>query len=397
LLEMDFQTSVPNPASAAPPDSPAASPTPAVARAHKSLPGDSLPPAVVPGPGGKLQLKGLSLPELKELFRTWGEPEYRAVQVMEWMYQRAARSFGDMTNLPKGLRQRLEETCSIEAVSPETRQVASDGTTKYLFGLADGHAVETVLMPHDYGNSVCVTSQVGCRMGCVFCASTLGGVARNCSVGEMVDQVVFVQRELAAKGEHVSSVVLMGSGEPLENYEAVVAFIRLLGDPRGLGIGLRHITLSTCGIVPGIRRLAAEDLPITLAVSLHAPTDELRSRMVPVNRRFALAELLEAGRDYASQTRRRLTFEYILIKDLNDSLEDARTLAHLMKGQLAHVNLIPANPVPERGVERTPQAQVEAFARILEERGVPVTVRREMGTDIDAACGQLRRRRGRDR
>lgn len=366
-------------------------------RPHRSLPGDFLPVAVVPGPGGKLQLKGLSLPELQDLFRSWGEPEYRAAQVMEWMYQRTAQSFDEMTNLPKDLRRRLEETCSLEAVTLEARQVASDGTTKYLFGLADGHALETVLMPHDYGNSVCVTSQVGCRMGCVFCASTLGGVARNCSTGEMIDQVVYVQRELAARGERVSSVVLMGSGEPLENYEAVVAFIRLLGAPLGLGIGLRHITLSTCGIVPGIRRLAAEDLPITLAVSLHAPTDELRSRMVPVNRRFALAELLQASREYASETGRRLTFEYILIKGLNDSLEDARTLANLMKGQLAHVNLIPANPVPERGVERTPPEQVQAFARVLEERGVPVTVRREMGTDIDAACGQLRRRRGRDR
>lgn len=362
----------------------------------KNRPGDPLPPAVIPGPGGKLQLKGLSLVELRSLFQTWGQPAYRAVQVMEWMYQRTAASFEDMTNLPKDLRDRLEATCSLTAVTLETRQESGDGTTKYLFSLADGQAVESVLMPHDYGNSVCVSSQVGCRMGCVFCASTLGGLARNCSVGEMIDQVVFIQRELKARDDRVSSVVLMGSGEPMENYESMVAFIRLLGDPRGLGIGLRHITVSTCGIVPGIKRLAQENLPVTLAVSLHAPTDELRSRMLPVNRRYPIADLLEASREYASETGRRLTFEYILIRGLNDSRQDAEELARRLKGQLAHVNLIPANPVSERGIERTPAEQVETFARVLEERGIPVTVRREMGSDIDAACGQLRRRRGRD-
>ena len=367
------------------------------AKPGENRPGDPLPPAVIPGPGGKLQLKGVSPAELKELFQTWGQPAYRAVQVMEWMYQRTAASFEDMTNLPKDLRDRLEATCSLTAVMLETRQESGDGTTKYLFGLADGQAVESVLMPHDYGNSVCVSSQVGCRMGCVFCASTLGGVARNCSVGEMIDQVVFIQRELKARGDRVSSVVLMGSGEPMENYESMVAFIRLLGDPRGLGIGLRHITVSTCGIVPGIKRLAQENLPITLAVSLHAPTDELRSRMLPVNRRYPIADLLEASREYASETGRRLTFEYILIRGLNDSRQDAEELARRLKGQLAHVNLIPANPVSERGIERTPAEHVETFARVLEERGIPVTVRREMGSDIDAACGQLRRRRGRDR
>lgn len=366
------------------------------AKPGENRPGDPLPPAVIPGPGGKLQLKGVSPAELKELFQTWGQPAYRAVQVMEWMYQRTAASFEDMTNLPKDLRDRLEATCSLTAVTLETRQESGDGTTKYLFGLADGQAVESVLMPHDYGNSVCVSSQVGCRMGCVFCASTLGGVARNCSVGEMIDQVVFIQRELKARGDRVSSVVLMGSGEPMENYESMVAFIRLLGDPKGLGIGLRHITVSTCGIVPGIKRLAQENLPITLAVSLHAPTDELRSRMLPVNRRYPIAGLLEASREYASETGRRLTFEYILIRGLNDSRQDAEELARRLKGQLAHVNLIPANPVSERGIERTPAEHVETFARVLEERGIPVTVRREMGSDIDAACGQLRRRRGRD-
>ena len=362
----------------------------------RTRPGDSLPPAVIPGFDGGLQLKGMTLAELKELLAGWGEPTYRATQIMEWLYQRAAASFDEMTNLPKSLRERLEASCSMEAVRLEERQESRQGTVKYLFNLADGQAIETVLMPHDYGNSVCVTTQVGCRMGCTFCASTIGGVARNCSVGEMMDQVVFVQRELLPKGERVSSVVLMGAGEPLENYESVLTFIRLLGDPLGMGIGMRHITLSTSGIVPGIRRLAAEDLPITLAVSLHAPNDELRNGLVPLNRRYPIAELLQAGWEYLASTGRRLTFEYILIQGVNDSLAAARELARLMRGHLAHVNLIPANPVLERGVDRTPPEQVAAFARVLEQAGVPVTVRREMGADIDAACGQLRRRRGRD-
>lgn len=365
--------------------------------ARRSLPGDSLPPVVMPGFDGKLQIKGMDLPQLKELLTGWGEPAYRAAQIMEWLYPRAAAGFDEMTNLPKALRERLAASCSLDAVRIETRQESAEGTVKYLFNLADGQAVETVLMPHDYGNSVCVSTQVGCRMGCTFCASTLGGVARNCSVGEMMDQVVFIQRELLPKGARVSSVVLMGSGEPLENFESVVAFIHLLSDPKGLGIGMRHITLSTSGVVPGIRRLAAEDMPITLAVSLHAPTDGLRSRLIPLNRRYPIAELMHAAWDYQKQTGRRLTFEYILINGVNDSLQQARELAHLLRGHLAHVNLIPANPVPERGIDRTPADQVAAFASVMEQAGVPATVRREMGADIDAACGQLRRRRGRDR
>lgn len=362
----------------------------------RTRPGDSLPPVVMPGFGGKLQLKGMTQGQLKELLSAWGEPSYRAGQIMDWLYQRAVSSFDEMTNLSKALRERLKAECSLEAVRLETRQESREGTVKYLFNLSDGQAIETVLMPHDYGNSVCVTTQVGCRMGCTFCASTIGGVARNCSVGEMLDQVVYVQRELLPRGERVSSVVLMGSGEPLENYESVLAFIRLLGDPQGMGIGMRHITLSTSGIVPGIRRLAAEDLQITLAVSLHAPNDELRNRLVPLNRRYPIAELLDACWDYLAATGRRLTFEYILIQGVNDDPANAHQLARLLRGHLAHVNLIPANPVAERGIERTAPEQVAAFARALEQAGVPATVRREMGTDIDAACGQLRRRRGRD-
>lgn len=388
-----------------------------------------------PGPE-KVNLMDLSLPELETLFQGLGEKPYRAAQVMEWIHQRGAVTFDEMTNLPKALRDRLAAVADPGWPEEVTRQVSRrDGTTKFLFRLRDGETVESVLMVHDYGASVCVSTQVGCRMGCVFCASTIGGMARNLTSGEILGQLLYINRKirdnqsrgtgkdapdetdfraagkalagekalasgkapagakaLAGEKGRVSSVVTMGSGEPLENYEQALKFVRSLNEKHGLNIGYRHVTVSTCGVIPGIRRLAAEGLPITLSVSLHAPNDALRSRIMPVNRKYPVAELVEACRDYAEATGRRVTFEYLMIAGLNDSVELARELGRLIRGMLCHVNLIPANPVPERGWKRSSPARVSAFQKALENLGIEATVRREMGADIDAACGQLRRR-----
>lgn len=341
----------------------------------------------------KPNLKGLSPEQLADLLASWGEPRYRADQVFDWVYGRLARSYQEMTNLPARLRARLEAetTLSVAIVSRRERSQAT-GTVKLLFTLVDGQVVEGVLMRYRNWFSACISSQAGCRMGCRFCASTLGGLARNLEAAEMMDEVVALEREARAAGGRVRSVVLMGTGEPLDNYENVLLFLSLLNEPAGLNIGYRHVTLSTCGLVPGIRRLARAGLPLTLSVSLHAPTDELRSELMPVNRRYPLAELLAACREYAALTRRRVTFEYALIAGVNDSLKEARQLAGLLQGWLTHVNLIPLNPVPERGLKRPEPGRVAAFAAVLKARGIPTTVRRELGADISAACGQLRHR-----
>ncbi len=339
----------------------------------------------------KTSLYGYRLNELAELLSSRGEPKYRAKQIFDWIYKRRVTEVSEMTNLSKSLRDVLQHDLMLTSLHEVTRQVSSlDGTTKFLFALADGATIETVIMPHDYGNSVCVSTQVGCKMGCKFCASTLGGLARNLTAGEIVEQVVHCQRLLDAKGERVSSVVLMGSGEPLDNYDAATAFIDIITDPDGLQIGQRHITLSTVGIVPGIYKLADEKRGITLAVSLHASNDEARSRMMPVNKAYDIASLLEACHYYYNQTGRRITFEYALIKDHNDNLSDARKLAHLIATVPCHVNVIPVNYVPERGLKRTSIEQIQAFVNELQRLGVNATVRREMGGDISAACGQLR-------
>lgn len=341
----------------------------------------------------KTALKGLSREEAAALLDSWGEPRYRAAQLYTWLYRRLARSYAEMTDLPAGLRARLADKTELNAVTVTRREFSqATGTVKLLFSLRDGQAVEGVLMRYRNWFSACISSQAGCRMGCRFCASTLGGLARNLEAAEMVDEVVALAREARAQGGRVRSVVLMGTGEPLDNYEAVLHFIHLIAQPEGLGIGYRHISLSTCGLVPGIRRLAREGLPLTLSVSLHAPTDELRSRLMPVNRRYALPELLAACREYAALTGRRVTFEYALIAGVNDSVRQARALAQLVGGLSAHVNLIPLNPVAERGLARPDRRRITAFAAILRARGVPTTVRRELGTDISAACGQLRHR-----
>lgn len=362
-----------------------------------------LPPHKAPADltvAGKRMLMGLTRAELADFLAGLGAPRFRASQVFRWLYARGARSFHAMTDLPAALRERLDGLAVPGALEEELAQAAAaTRTTKYLFRLlADGEKVESVLMGHDYGWSVCVTTQVGCRMGCSFCASTFGGLVRNLTAGEIVDQIVLMQDAVPA-GARIGHVVLMGSGEPLENYDNVLKAIRLMHEPAGLNIGYRHITVSTAGLVPAMRRLAGEGLPITLALSLHAPTDDLRSRLMPINRIWPVAEVVAVARHYAEATGRRVTIEYLLIAGVNDNPEQAEALAGLLQGMLAHVNLIPLNPVAERPeFQRPGPERVRQFQELVAARGITVTVRREMGGEIDAACGQLRNRaRGRRR
>jgi 23S rRNA (adenine2503-C2)-methyltransferase len=295
-----------------------------------------------------------------------------------------------MSNLSKTLRERLEQYYTLDALTEITRQNSVDGTIKFLFRVHDEHAIETVIMKHNYGHSVCVTTQVGCRIGCTFCASTLGGLKRNLTAGEIVAQVLYAQKALDESNERVSSIVVMGIGEPFENYDATMDFLNTVNHVKGLRIGQRHITVSTSGIVPNIYRFADADTQINLAISIHAPNDELRTKLMPVNRRFPFVDLIDACRYYISRTGRRITFEYALINQVNDRQEHARELGQVLKGMLCHVNLIPVNYVPERNYERTSRNDIFAFKRILEEHQVNTTIRREHGSDIAAACGQLR-------
>jgi len=288
------------------------------------------------------------------------------------------------------LRDKLEEQFMIITLNEITKFESKDGTVKFLFGLHDDHAIETVIMRHNYGNSVCVTTQVGCRIGCTFCASTLGGLKRNLTAGEIVAQVVTAQQMLDATGERVSSIVIMGSGEPFENYDATMAFLRIMIHEKGLNIGQRHITVSTSGIVPNIYKFADEDTQINLAISIHAPNDALRSKLMPVNRRFPFDDVIEALRYYIAKTGRRVSFEYALIGGVNDQVEHAEELAEVLKDMLCHVNLIPVNHVPERKYVRTSRNDIFQFQRTLADKGINVTIRREQGHDIAAACGQLR-------
>ncbi len=341
----------------------------------------------------KMNLYGLFLPEISQVTAELGIESYRARQIAEWMYQRGCTAFSDMTNLPLTQRERLTGHCSLTAVSLQGEQQSADGkTTKYLLGFADGAAVETVLMRQAYGNSVCVSTQVGCAMGCLFCASTLGGIVRDLTGGEILAQVLYIQQQLAKEGQKVSSVVLMGAGEPLLNYENVLRFIRLCHEKYVLNLSYRSFTLSTSGIVPGIDRLCDENLPVTLAISLHAPENTLRSKLMPINNKYSLAEVMRAAERYASASGRRVTYEYTLIDNVNDSNEQATQLGLLLKGKLANVNLIPVNAVPERGLLRPSKERVSRFEKTLLNMGINVTVRREMGADIQAACGQLRQK-----
>lgn len=331
-----------------------------------------------------------TLEELQQWAKDQGEPAFRGGQIFHWLYVSRVDSFEEMTNLPLPLRGKLDEQFQFATLDEITRFESKDGTVKFLFGLHDNHAIETVIMKHNYGNSVCVTTQVGCRIGCTFCASTLGGLKRNLSAGEIVAQVVHAQRMLDATGERVSSIVIMGSGEPFENYDATMTFLRLMVHEKGLNIGQRHITVSTSGIVPNIYRFADEDTQINLALSIHAPNDELRTKLMPVNKRYPFADVMEACRYYIAKTGRRISFEYALIGGVNDRAEHAEQLAKVLQGMLCHVNLIPVNHVPERKYTRTPREDIFAFQRILEQHQINTTIRREQGHDIAAACGQLR-------
>ncbi|AME02864.1 23S rRNA (adenine(2503)-C(2))-methyltransferase RlmN [Selenomonas sp. oral taxon 136] len=340
-----------------------------------------------------MNIFGWTKTELADALREEGIPRFRADQIIRWMYQRGAVSFDVMDNLPKLLRAQLAERFSIERPQVGARLTSADGATiKLLYAFADGQTAETVLMRHPYGNSVCVSTQAGCRMGCAFCASTLHGLARNLTVGEIAAQVIGMADYLRQEGARVDTIVVMGSGEPMENYDNVIGALRLLHAEETIGLSYRGMTLSTSGIVPGILRLAEEGLPISLSISLHAPTEELRSSLMPVNRMYPMAEVLRAAELYAARTKRRVTYEYILIRDVNDGVREAEQLARLLRGQLASVNLIPINPVVERNLLRPSKGTVRRFQHVLEERHITATVRREMGTDIQAACGQLRSR-----
>lgn len=338
----------------------------------------------------KRDLKSMTLEELKDYLTTeLMEKGFRAQQIFQWLHQKNITSIQEMKNLPQNLKERLEETAFIEKLTPVAKRKSKDGTIKYLFRLKDGETIESVYLPYGDRKSICISSQVGCGMGCTFCATGLSGLVRNLTIAELVDQVYAVQRDLSVK---ISNVVLMGMGEPLANYNVVLAGVRLLNHSKGQNIGIRHITLSTCGLVPQIRHLAREDLQIVLAISLHASTDEKRNKMMPINKRYPLSELIQTCRDYTQITNRRVTFEYALIKGVNDQKVDAQQLANLLKGLHCHVNLIPINPVEETGHGRPAKSQIEEFQKILQKAGIETTLREERGTDIEAACGQLRSR-----
>ena len=332
-------------------------------------------------------IKSMNQAEMADYFRQLGEPAFRARQVFQWLH-RGAVSFDDMTNLSKGLREKLSGSCYITAPAVERKQVsAQDGTIKYLWKLRDGNCIETVLMRYHHGNTVCISSQVGCRMGCAFCASTLGGKVRNLTPSEMLDQVLFTQLD---SGVPISNIVLMGIGEPLDNFDTVMRFLELVNHPDGLNIGMRHISLSTCGLVEKIDKLADLRLQLTLSVSLHAPDDETRSRIMPVNKAVGVERLFKSCRQYFEKTGRRISYEYAMIDGVNDSDWQADLLAKHLKGTPGHVNLIPLNEVKESPLK--PSRRVEAFQKRLEQHGITVTVRRKLGGDIDASCGQLRRK-----
>ena len=334
-------------------------------------------------------IKSMTLTEMGALFKELGQPAFRAKQVYTWLHK-GVRSYDEMTNLPKDMRSLLAERYPITApVAVRRQESQKDGTIKYLWQLSDGNCVETVLMRYHYGNTVCISTEVGCRMGCAFCASTLGGLVRRLEPNEMLDQVLFTQVE---SGLPVSHIVLMGIGEPLDNFDNVMRFLELVNSPEGMNISMRHISLSTCGLVPGIDKLAEEKLQLTLSVSLHAPTDQIRDTIMPVNKAYPTEELLQACRRYYEKTGRRISFEYAMINGVNDTPEAARLLLKRLKGLPAHMNLIPLNHVEESPLKPSTKEAMQRFQNILEDGGIPATVRRTLGSDIDASCGQLRRK-----
>lgn len=337
-----------------------------------------------------IDIKSLTKDELTSFIKDIGEPGFRAGQLYDWMHKKQARSFDEMTNLSKSLREKLSTECSYVALNiVRVQESKLDGTRKYLFELSDGNLIESVFMKYRFGNSVCVSSQVGCRMGCRFCASTIDGVERNLEPSEILDQIYAITRDT---GEKVSRVVVMGSGEPLDNYDNILKFVRLLTDENGLNLGQRNLTISTCGIVPNMKRLADEKLQINLAISLHASNQAKRQQLMPIANKYSIDELLDACRYYFDSTGRQLTFEYSLVGGVNDTDEDADELADILGKLNCVVNLIPVNPIKERDFVESTSERVQTFKKKLEKRHINATVRREMGRDIDGACGQLRRR-----
>ena len=335
-------------------------------------------------------LMDMTIEELEDMLSDMGQQKFRAKQIFKWVNS-GVKAIDEMTNLSKQLRQELSHVSKISRIKQVNKiQSKVDSTAKYLFELGDGNIIESVLMEYKHGFTACISSQAGCRMGCTFCASTGANFSRNLTAGEMLDQVMSMQQD---SGNRIGHIVLMGIGEPLDNYDNVIKFLRIVNHPDGLMIGLRNISLSTCGIVPRILQLAEEKVPVTLSVSLHSARDDKRSAMMPVNRAYSIDKLLSACKIYTESTKRRITFEYAMISGENDSEQDARELAGLLKGMLCHVNLIPVNTVQGNGFKRSSRIQIEKFKNIMESRGIETTVRRELGSDINAACGQLRKNR----
>jgi len=336
----------------------------------------------------KIDINSVTMEELKEILVGWGEKPFRAGQIFGWLHEKRVTSFEEMTNLSKALREKMEEECVLTKIEEIDRLESVDGTKKFLFELHDGQAIESVLMKYHHGNSVCISSQAGCRMGCKFCASTLGGLIRNLSAGEMLQQIYEIER---ITGDNVSNVVVMGTGEPMDNYDNFIRFVRILSAKEGKNISVRNITVSTCGIVENIKCLAEEKLPLTLALSLHAPNDEIRKQLMPVAYKYKLEDVLAACDFYYEKTGRRITYEYSLVEGVNDSAACASELAARLKGKNCHVNLIPVNSIKERDFKKSGNAAIQNFKNTLEKKSIACTIRREMGSDINAACGQLRR------
>ena len=334
-------------------------------------------------------IKDYNLEELKKEMQEIGEKPFRAEQIFKWLYQEKVKSFAEMTNLSLELRKKLEENYNICNFKIIKKQESKDGTIKYLFDVLDGNAIETVLMSYHHGYSICISSQIGCKMGCKFCASTGINFARNLTSGEIVEQLLAVEQDT---GVRISNIVFMGIGEPLDNYENVVNSIRIINNPKGLNIGARHISISTSGLVPKIYKLSEENIPCTLSISLHATNNKKRSEMMPVNNTYPIEELIQACKDYIAKTNRRISFEYALAKDNNDNLEDAKELVKLLKGMLCHVNLIPINKIEKGKFDKSSNENIMKFRDYLNDHGIVATIRRELGSDIDAACGQLRRK-----
>lgn len=334
-------------------------------------------------------IKDYNLPELKKELEVMGEKPFRAEQIFKWIFQEKVKSFDEMTNISLELREKLKENYTICNFEILRKQESKDGTIKYLFDVLDGNAIETVLMSYHHGYSICVSSQIGCKMGCKFCASTGINFIRNLTSGEISEQILAVEQDANVR---ISNVVFMGIGEPLDNYENVINAIHIINNPKGLNIGARHISISTSGLVPKIYQLANEKIPCTLSISLHATNNEKRSSMMPVNNAYPIEELIQACKDYIKETNRRISFEYALAKDNNDNLNDAKELVKLLKGMLCHVNLIPINKIENGTFTKSSNENIMRFRDFLNDHGIVATIRRELGSDIDAACGQLRRK-----